>query len=760
MTDDPHKPYISVSTQIEQRFRRRFWVRRCAAIIYMVTSIIYLAWRFTIINPDSIMLSTIYYVAECFGFILGLTAIFSSWNHIHRQPPPAPSGLSVDVFIPTYREPLDIIRRTAIAAKHIEYPHQTWILDDGNQTEVRQLADSLGINYLARSENTNAKAGNLNYGLQHSNADFVTVFDADHIAQPNALHTMLGFFNDEKIALVQTPQDYYNIDAFQYMNPRRKAGLWHDQSFFYNIGLSNQDTHDAASCAGTGVTYRRSALDAIGGIPTETITEDIHTSLKLHKGGHQTIYLKEPVAYGIAAADLNDYYRTRHRWAHGNLAALKHENIFFCQGLSLGQRLSYLSLGLIYLEGWQQLMLLIVPIIALVFGLAPFEITIFNVLLVLSFPILTLFLLQEVGCGFSRYWTNEIFAMARWPIHIISVTALFGKKLPWKSSIKNIKGHIDWHLMLPQISVLLISLMAVGWAVLRLADDFHIGPLGHAVLALLDKSKTISQIDIYAEMPAGYSIELVVIASFWALFNASRAFYFITKAIWNAKNSHEYYRFSLPLVAALPDYSATLIRTEQVSEEWIRIQLPSSIMNNIKANQLKLELHLPTCTLPVRIQIGQRGSDWIEGNFIWDTETDRDCLANCLYSIEWHREFQIRHSYFYTPSDTVLALFGCSEPRQPTANEWQPLLLKTDHSNRPNAYALVANPTFSQHETSLISFHTLDPMELYHCQWITKDHINQAEFKVIEEEPISCLPGNGLDGSTHKRYKVIFSRVN
>ncbi|HEY5638245.1 MAG TPA: glycosyltransferase, partial [Burkholderiales bacterium] len=373
-----------VSARIAGRFESRAGRRRSAAIAYIATAAAYLGWRTTIIAPDSAALSWAYLVAEFLGFVLGLSTLLDSWDYRHREPPPALPDRTVDVFVPVYREPLAIIRRTLRAAAGIRYPHQTWVLDDGNRDDVRILAQSLGLRYLARPENRNAKAGNLNFGLAHSEAEFVAVFDADHVAMPHALEVMLGFFEDASVAMVQTPQDYFNTDAFQYINPRGKPGLWHDQSFFYNVVQSCRDGRNAVSCVGTGVVYRRSALRAIGGIPEETLTEDLHTSLKLHKAGWRAVHLNEPVAYGIAAADVADYYRTRYRWAHGNLAALRIERVLTCRGLDMRQRLSYLATGLIYLEGWQQLLLFAVPPCALVFGLRPFDISIFNVLVVLS----------------------------------------------------------------------------------------------------------------------------------------------------------------------------------------------------------------------------------------------------------------------------------------------------------------------------------------------------------------------------------------
>ena len=153
---------------------------------------------------------------------------------------------------------------------------------------------------------------------------------------PHALDILLGFMDNKKIGIVQTPQDFYNTNSFQYSNHKKTGALWHDQSFFYNIAQSCRDFCDSASCIGTGVVYRRKALDKIGGVPTDTLTEDTHTSVKMDKVGYKTLFFNESIAFGIAAANLDEYFTTRHRWAHGNMQISKKEQIFFSKKLTLG----------------------------------------------------------------------------------------------------------------------------------------------------------------------------------------------------------------------------------------------------------------------------------------------------------------------------------------------------------------------------------------------------------------------------------------
>jgi len=739
--------HFSVSKQIDARFNQRHSLRLVVAGIYVVLTLIYLTWRATIFNPESMLVSAAYYVAECIGFILGLTVIFSAWRYSHREPGSAPEGVSVDVLIPTYKEPLHVIRRTVMAARDIRYPHQTWLLDDANRQEVRALASELGVNYLAREINLNAKAGNLNHGIRHSKAEFIAVFDADHIAQPHALDTLLALMDGNRIAMVQTPQDYYNTDAFQYLNPRKLSGLWHDQSYFYNLAQSCRDKWNASSCVGTGVLYRRAALESIGGIPVDTVTEDFHTSLKLHKAGWEVRYLNEPVAYGIAAADLTEYYKTRLRWAHGNLAVLKHEHILTCPGLNFKQRLSYLSLGLIYLEGWQQFLLFLVPLFALVLGWAPFEITLFNVLAVLLFPALSYLLLQEFGCGFSRFWTNELFAMARWPVHLASAIALFGRKLPWRSSAKNIQGRISWRLMLPQISVLILSALALAYAIRSLNEDFVVGPLAQVMLALLSGAP-LSRDDLFTPLPAGYSLELVVIAGFWAAFNMARALTFIVKAVSNAMNSHDFYRFSLPLPISVDGRQPATGQTLALAEDWVRISLARQADRS--SGQLECVLHLPDGPLQCKVAVTRNDGNHHEGKFIWDGAAERDRLAATLYSIGWQREMQNHHAYFYTPLEVLGQLLGRRPAGVEPKRTWRSGLVQTFYRPEHASPVLLTQSKTSEGHYELISFVPLAGGIIYPITLANRE--NKSTLVVVAELPIASLPHPGLHGQYFFRY--------
>ena len=742
----------SVSRQMYERFEKRKVWRHSMAVVYVAVMTAYLCWRWTIINPDSMALSAAYFTADCIGFILGITSILASWNYRHRDPLPAPVELSVDVFLPTYKEPLHIIRRTALAAKAIRYPHGTVILDDGRRDEVRALADELGIRYLRRPENFCAKAGNLNYGLAHSRADFVMVFDADHIALPHALDVTLGFFSDDKVAIVQTPQDYYNTDAFQYFSSGRTGGLWHDQSFFYNVVQPSADATNSASCVGTGVVYRRAALNHIGGIPVDTVTEDIHTSLKLHKAGFKGVFLNEPVAYGIAASDLTEYYKTRHRWANGNLHASAVENILFCKGLTAAQRFQYLALELQYLEGWQQLILFAVPLVALTFGLQPFMITIGNVLVVTSFPFLSYVLLQEIGCGFTRYWANEIFSMARWPIHIVSIAGLFGRKMVFSSSSKNIEGKVNWRLMMPQLSVIAAGFAAFGIGIYRLHQNYAPGPL-FQFLSAAASSGSIQNVDMSTPLPSGYTIDLVAIAGFWAVYGAVRAAFFMRKAVKDARNSRAFFRFDIPMPVII-DAKGGYGQTSQLSEDWISFVDCRDGLRPVPGSMMDITLVMPAGPLRVKVAVENVKDRRVEGHLVFGSEDVRDSLANGLYSVDWHREFLHRNAYFMTPSDFVLKCIGLRRMETSDTGVWRAVLCHPKDEGAAPFYAIMAKKRNFPQAASFLTFQKLSVGDQVEGMVFTDEKMAGCRCIVTGTEPLASLVQKGLDGATPARYSV------
>ena len=232
----------------------------------------------------------------------------------------------MDVYITDFDEPLEVLGRTAIGARAIRYPHKTHMLDDGKRDEVKAMAEGLGIGYIRREGNANAKAGNLNNALKVTNGEFILQLDADHVPLPNILDRLLGYMGDSKVAYVQSPQDFYNTDSFTHVVNEEGRSLWEENRIFFSLLQPGKDNHNAAFFCGSCGVLRREAFEEIGGFSTQTVTEDMETSLILHSRGWKSVYHGETLAYGLAPSSALAYHVQRLRGGQGSVQTLRKFN--------------------------------------------------------------------------------------------------------------------------------------------------------------------------------------------------------------------------------------------------------------------------------------------------------------------------------------------------------------------------------------------------------------------------------------------------
>ncbi len=309
-------------------------------------------------------------LAELYGCWNLVMLAWITWD-IRSDPRPAPTpGRAVDVYICTYDEPLAVLEATLAGCALLDYPHTTYVLDDGRRAEVAALARAWEAHYLTRPDNSHAKAGNINHALHRTAGELVFVLDADHVPLPDALQTLVGYFDDPRVALVQSPHDFSNHDSVQHYDLGR-----HEQSVFFSAICPGKDRHNAAFWCGSGALIGRDALLGVGGVATETIAEDFHTTIKLHRAGWHTHYDKRVVVQGRAPHDLASYLLQRDRWARGNLAVFTTpESPFRGRGLTARQRLSYLASLTAYLAGPARIVILAVLVAVLWTGALPLHI--------------------------------------------------------------------------------------------------------------------------------------------------------------------------------------------------------------------------------------------------------------------------------------------------------------------------------------------------------------------------------------------------
>lgn len=453
---------------------------------YLTTAACYFAWRLTVINLDQPAISLAFVAAELVGFLWSLNLIGWTVELMPRDPGAPPAYRSVDVVIPTYNESIEVVRRTLVAATRIRYPHVTWLFDDGNRPAMRELAAELGCRYLTRSSNTHAKAGNLNEGLRQCTGEFVAIFDADHVAHPEFLHRTLGYFRDQKVAFVQTPQEFYNFDSYQHIGADRAEHSWNEHSLFYRVIQRHRDQFNAAMLCGCSAVLRRSALDSIGGFATGTVTEDMHTSVRLHKGGWSSVMHPETLSAGLAPTDAKSFRGQRLRWAQGAMQVMMQEKLYRSSTLGTKQRLCYLLHVLSHFEGFRNAFVYLLPAIVLTFDLSPITAG-FGTWAMWTVPYfaVSILMFEETGRGHGRFLRNEVFNLARCTTSIRATLALTGKQINfWVTPKSRSANHAKIGFLFPYV-ILAMTAAAAVTAAIRVGNGLSaVPPHALAITAL------------------------------------------------------------------------------------------------------------------------------------------------------------------------------------------------------------------------------------------------------------------------------------
>ena len=313
--------------------------------------------------------------AELYTIVILYLGYFQTIYPLQRRPVEMPEDLDlwphVDVLIPTYNEPLELVRYTVLAAMNMDWPANKlhiFLLDDGRRQQFREFAERAGIPYVTRTDNKGAKAGNINHALRNTKAPFVAIFDCDHVPVRSFLQVTMGwFFRDPRAALVQTPHHFYSPDPFE-RNLKQFRDVPNEGQLFYGIVQVCNDFWNASFFCGSCAVIRREALDEVGGIATETVTEDAHTSLRMQMAGWNTAYINTPQAAGLATERLSGHVKQRIRWARGMVQILRTENPLIVPGLKWGQRLCYFNAMMHFMYALPRLIFLTIPLVYLLFG--------------------------------------------------------------------------------------------------------------------------------------------------------------------------------------------------------------------------------------------------------------------------------------------------------------------------------------------------------------------------------------------------------
>jgi cellulose synthase (UDP-forming) len=403
--------------------RHRTWTRTLTCAVVLLVAVRYLSWRLTdtVLPIERQEGPAFWWAWLLFGVeLLAFTDIllFLVAMSRYRDRSAEADGLAeayfqrperelprVDVFIPTYNEPVDVLERSIVGALALDYPRDKltiYVLDDGRRDWLRAFCEDKGAIHVTRPDNSHAKAGNMNNGLQVSSGDFIAIFDADFVPYRHFLRRTLPFFSDPQTGIVQTPQHFFNSDPVQ--SNLSLERVWPDeQRLFFDEMAASRDAWDVSFCCGSCSIARRAAVDAIGGFPTESITEDLLTTLAMLNKGYKTRYLNERLSMGLAAENLKGYFVQRERWCQGGIQTLFLSNgPLHGPGLTLFQRIMFMPVSWL-VQYVVRLSILIEPVVYLLTGIQPLYLRGVEDILRYQVPVLLAYFLFMAWITPTRY---------------------------------------------------------------------------------------------------------------------------------------------------------------------------------------------------------------------------------------------------------------------------------------------------------------------------------------------------------------------
>ncbi|MCR9152908.1 MAG: glycosyltransferase [Bacteroidetes bacterium] len=460
-------------------------------IVVGVMAMGFFFWEVT--KEEYIGYKPLYYPLLFSLFYIGLRLLYE-WYHYWDLSAPESIELrqefKVDIFT-TYvpGEPYDMLIQTLEAIQAISYPHTTYLCDEGDDPYLKEQCERLGIVHVYRGPvKTNAKAGNINHAIyNHAQGDICLILDPDHVPAPDFLDWVLPHFQDPEIGFVQVVQAYDNI----YENLIAKASA--QQTFqFYGPIMMSMNSYGTAQAIGANCTFRREALDSIGG-HAPGLAEDMHTSMKLHAKGWKSSYVPRVLTRGLVPNTLSAYYQQQLKWSRGvfELLVTTYPKIF--NSLSWRQRFHYGLLPWHYFMGFLFLINFLVPIISLFTAHIPMQVGL-AYFLSYAAPLLTSIIIIR---HYVQKWVMEedergfhiqggLIAIGTWWIHCLGfIYTVLRRKVPYNPTPKDGQEENTLGLNIPNLLMGLTTVIAIVYGLSRDLNPYSIIMAGFACLNFL-----------------------------------------------------------------------------------------------------------------------------------------------------------------------------------------------------------------------------------------------------------------------------------
>jgi len=403
------------------------------------------------------------------SMLYGIARILVGWYNALGIAQPehadAEPGLTVAVFITSSPgEPREMFDRTLEAAARIAYPHTTYLLDDTEDPEIARIAERHGAVRLRLVGLPGAKAGKINAALAQTSEDFVLVLDPDHVPFPELLDRVLGHFRDPRVGFVQVSQAYHNAGA---SFVARAAA---QQTYaFYGPTLQGMYGHGTSVVIGANGTFRRVALESVGGHGVG-LAEDLITAIRMHAKGWRSVYVPEVVSRGLVPEDLGTMRRQQLKWARGVWEVLLVELPRAFRGLTLRQRLSYAMIGTYYLFGLTTAVYTAIPLLYLAFRWLPASVDVSEYLQHAvpfgTVAVLVYLYAQRFLCDPRRerglHVSGMLLKLGLWPVYLHgTLLAFLRRDVPYIPTPKEAQRGSFWRLARAPLALLALTLALV-----------------------------------------------------------------------------------------------------------------------------------------------------------------------------------------------------------------------------------------------------------------------------------------------------------
>lgn len=462
----------------------RIWVR-FMILLGLAAAVFFFGWFFQREHAGFAPL----YILLCISLIYKLLRILFEWYHYWAigkpTPPPGQFHWTVDMFTTAMPgEPYDMIKATLTAMKEVRYPHTSYLCDEGNDPVLKELCARLGVVHVTRTEKIHAKAGNINNALKRATGDICVILDPDHQPLPGFLDEVLPYFKDPHIGYVQVVQAYKNTGETLIAK-----GAAQQTYTFYGPMMMCMGSYGTAQAIGANCTFRRSALDSIGG-HAPGLSEDMHTAMQLHAKGWKSVYVPKIVTRGLVPSSMAGYYKQQLKWSRGTFDLLFHVYPKLVKNFSWRQKIHYFFLPLHYLAGLIVLIDILIPVLALFSGQTPL-LTNLDDLAIAALPLLALVLLTR---QFAQRWllekhelglhfTGGALLFGSWWVFLTGLIYTFlGIQVPYIPTPKEDEAKNNLILSIPNIAMCLLSLAAIGYGLWNDLNPYNLIMAGYALV--------------------------------------------------------------------------------------------------------------------------------------------------------------------------------------------------------------------------------------------------------------------------------------